>query len=84
MGSINFYAGPVFIGWGRAFLSNGEVAWEIPRAVAIGYLLELYAPAPGWEVIADSLDKDQWRPGACGEYRRVPEPAVAEAVLAGV
>ncbi len=57
----------------RLYLSNGNVAWEIPyggsASIAGMYRVKAYLPPPGWEVL-ESLDS-KWRPGNFGEMRRV-------------
>jgi len=50
------------------FLTNGEVAWEIPARVGRFFWDGLYQTPPGWSVIT-SL-QGHWHNGDCGKYRR--------------
>ncbi len=55
------------------FLSNGAVAWEIPRG-PISYMYEMaaYLPPAGWHVeIKPDHDGYRWTQGEFGEWRIV-------------
>jgi hypothetical protein len=57
----------------RAFISNGEVAWEIPPGISDRFLNHVYlSPPDGWVVCwpSDIIDEPEWYRGEYGEYRR--------------
>lgn len=54
----------------KAWLTNGAVAWEVPRGrVARFYLAGAYLPPEDWQVQRGELPRE-WTPGDCGEMRR--------------
>jgi len=54
----------------RLWITNGEVAWEIPPGpIAHRYASQLYQPVEPWVIIyAEKLPG--WKEGRCGELRR--------------
>ncbi len=65
------------------FLTNGEVAWEIPAHIGRSYRCGRYLVPTGWELLTN-LPKN-WYPGRRGEYRkeRTVELFLKEAVAGG-
>ncbi len=54
----------------RAWLTNGEVAWQIPPGrIANFFLKGYYLPPPEWRAHDDALDPE-WERGKFGEMRR--------------
>jgi hypothetical protein len=51
------------------FLTNGEVAWEIPTNVGRSYQSGRYLTPPGWDLLTWLPKKWRQRPG--GEYRNL-------------
>jgi hypothetical protein len=61
----------------KIYISNGEVAWEVPGGrTARMYRNGLYLPPAGWKVLT-WLSPKKWRLCAAGEMRRVEEPVAA-------
>jgi hypothetical protein len=51
----------------KAFITNGTVAWEIPRNIAFCYLYGYYIPWGDWFVLPELTGG--WKQGECGEWR---------------
>lgn len=52
----------------EAWLTNGDVAWQIPDEVAWQYLRGYYLPPAGWQVVKKL--GHGWCQGKLGEMRR--------------
>lgn len=55
----------------RVFISNGEVAWEIPPPIGDLFYNGYYICLEGWHILlrADLARKGQWVQGELGEWR---------------
>ena len=60
--------------YARAWLTDGRVAWEIPRPlISVCYLSGLFSTPAGWWVTGEL--EGEWVTGGCGEMRAVRELA---------
>ena len=62
----------------RVFITNSEVAWEIPKEPGIAFMYDYgyYSPPDGWTVMRGL--KGQWKQNGFGIYRRVVKVAKAK------
>ncbi|MDD5510831.1 MAG: hypothetical protein PHI12_08475 [Dehalococcoidales bacterium] len=62
----------MFKWYDSVWLTNGEVAWEIPadRDIASRYVKRIYLPYDGWSIIIGGLGRN-WKQGKFGEMRRI-------------
>ncbi len=59
----------------RVFITNGKVAWEIPKegGIALKYADNYYAPPKNWNITIGL--KGKWKQIPCGMFVRVVKDA---------
>lgn len=52
-----------------AWITNGEVAWQIPPRIAEFYIRRAYIPPETWYIVEGMGFARDWHKGVCGEMR---------------